>query len=80
MDIFEADFSEQIKASLTTKCDNCGKQLGESYPRGKDVMEARLSMGTDESGYDNLKHHHFCNEGCIRAHLNTRAEKAEKGK
>ncbi len=76
--VFEADFTEQIKASLTTTCDNCGKKLGESWPRGKDTMQATLKMGEDQDGYPMMKNHHFCNEDCMREHLNQRAGK--KGK
>ena len=76
--IYEADLPQEIKASLTTKCDNCGKQLGESYARGRDCMQAQLKMGEDQDGYPNYKNHHFCNEDCMRDHLVKRSDK--KGK
>jgi hypothetical protein len=71
--LLELDFSEQIKASTTTNCDNCQEKLGDSYPRGKDVMQAALHMGKDSEGYDQYKLHHFCSEACMRQHLNKRA-------
>lgn len=74
----EVDFTEQIKASLITKCDNCGKTLGDGYPRGRDTMTASLKMAPTDDGYDNYKQHHFCNEACMLGHLQTRAEKAKK--
>ena len=77
-DILEMDATVEIKGSVTTKCDNCGKQLGESWPRGRDTMQAALKMGEDQDGYPQLKNHHFCNEDCMREHLVKRSDK--KGK
>lgn len=71
--ILEVDFSQEIKASREVKCDNCGKVLGESYPKGRSAIAVTLPTGQDQEGYDNYKEHHYCGEGCLTTHLNTRA-------
>jgi len=76
--IFEIDLGTEIQASVETKCDNCGKKLGESWPRGKDTMTAQLQMENDAEGYPVYKTHHFCGEACLRDHLNSRAEACTK--
>jgi hypothetical protein len=72
--ILEVDLPAEIKASLTTTCDGCGKVIGESYPRGRNTLSLALAAGQDADGYESWKQHHFCNEACLRTALNKRAE------
>ncbi len=76
----EVDFTEQIKATLITKCDGCGKTMGDGYPRGRDVMTATLKTGTDQDGYDTYKQQHYHNEACMLAGLQARAAKNDQDK
>ena len=71
--ILEVDFSQEIKASRSVNCDQCGKQLGEHYMKSRQAIAATLPMGKDSEGYDTYKEHHFCDENCMRGHLNSRS-------
>src|SRR6266404_4148666 len=73
-DMMEVDFTQQIQASMITKCDGCMATLGEGYATKKGSMMASLKVGQDKYGYDDFKTHHYCGEACMRAHLNKRAE------
>jgi len=75
--MLEFDLPEAIKASMMTKCDACMATLGESYAKGRHNISLGLHTGTDEHGYDQFKQHHFCNEACLRAFLNKRADDTE---
>lgn len=64
------DFTEQIKASTSTKCDGCDAALGTSYPNKKGVIHMSMPDGQDEQGYDKNKNLHFCKADCVKAFLN----------
>jgi hypothetical protein len=68
----ELDFTEQIKAKHSVSCDNCGKELGEHYPRGADSISLSLRDGDDDYGYPNYASYDFCGEACLRDKLNKR--------
>jgi hypothetical protein len=70
----EVDFSEEIQGSMHVQCDACKAKLGETYARHKDAISLTLKGEKDDQGYDSIKNHHFCNEGCLRGFLNKRAE------
>lgn len=71
------DFSDKIKASMSTNCDYCKAKLGEGWTQGKDNITLHLKNGKDAQGYDQTKTHHFCGEACLRGALNDRAKNAK---
>lgn len=73
----EVDLPQEMKASLTTKCDECGAVLGQGYARGKDNMSLYLKDGKDDNGYDKSRSFDFCDEACLRDFLNGRHEDME---
>lgn len=65
-----ADFTEQIKATTSTKCDGCGAVLGSSYPNKKGVINMNMPDGEDEQGYSKSKNMHFCGAACVKNFFN----------
>lgn len=69
---------EEAKASHSVGCDSCGKKLGERWAQGRSVLALSLKRADateDMSDYDKYQESHFCNEDCLREHLNARAKK-----
>lgn len=74
--VFEIEISQEAIALMKISCDNCGKELGESYLKGRDTIGLTLPDGQTDDGYDKYKAFHFCDEACLREVLNKRATPA----
>lgn len=69
---------QEANASHSVSCDSCGKKLGERWAQGRHVLSVPLKRAdaTEEMcDYDAYQESHFCNESCLREHLNARAKK-----
>ena len=58
------------EAKAITQCDNCKTNLNKDDGDGKQHMQASLENGKKES-----QQYHYCDEECLRQHLNARAKR-----
>ncbi len=71
----------ETKAYLTTHCDACNAQLGQTpYPLSHDSpISVDLTDWRNENS-PQKRQHNFCNEGCLANHLSKRAKDMEESK